>query len=634
MIIPPEPSSSLTALFQAVLHASWQGSLAVVLVLLARRAFGARVPARWHYLLWFLVLARLLAPTASLPHNPASLENLPTLGRPFERSTLPSTPPTVGTNPGPVAPAPRAAGPTSAGPGPRQMPARTGRRPVSSWWKGFAWTWLGGVLGFGGWLTACALRLHRRMTREGAPVDEGTQNLWHLCCRRWLGRTPPKILVVDWIRSPALVGWWRPTLLVPRPALTDFSAQDWEHVFAHEIAHLRWRDHRSQTLVLAAWCVHWFNPVVWIGFRRLRADRELAADEWVLKHLEGERALAYGETLFKTVASRPAQPAFQPGMVGISEDGAQMKQRLRRIADFLPRRRIVGSLVGLGVLLVLATVVLGQGEATPGASPKEALTSAAQAGDLNAMRAALAKGVPVDANPTVDKKDPYQAAAEEGQDEALALLLATRKPDADPAELRWALREAVWNCHPYDNQRSVEHFERCAAMLLAAGAPVSGYQKERDLMAAAVFSRNPGGNPKVMEMLAHAGVDPNPTLTLPDKSQTRLLEAVQKACAEGQCSTPVAETLVKLIQLAPARQQTGGSTDADARSVDGERRAARGQADDARPVHQFCRPRVHVGRHPARQRAHHRASLLDAGTGWLARGFRVRGERHFPGAPG
>ena len=85
--------------------------------------------------------------------------------------------------------------------------------------------------------------------------------------------------------------------------------------------------------------------MVWLGFRRLRADRELAADEWVLTRLPGERAFAYGETLLKTLAERTAAFSLQPGMLGLSEDGAQMQRRLRRIVAFLPRR-LAGSLAG------------------------------------------------------------------------------------------------------------------------------------------------------------------------------------------------------------------------------------------------------------------------------------------------
>ena len=358
---PHDYPSVFAALFRAVLQASWQGSLAIALVLLVRRVLGTRVPARWHHLLWFLVLARLLVPTVALPHSPASLENIPALANPFEPPPSVLQPDTLAVDPGLFPPVPTAPARSSVD-GPTPGANARSVSPGKTWspWIWAAWIWLVGVVLLAGWLAACVVRLRGRLRHETTPAEESILTVWRACCQRWLRQTPPPLRVADWVDSPALVGWWRPTLLIPRQSLATFSAQDWEHVFAHEIAHLRWRDHWTQLLLLASWCVHWFNPVVWIGFRRLRADRELAADEWVLRRLEDERALAYGETLFKTLANRPARLAFQPGMVGISEDSSQIKQRLRRIVAFLPHRRLQGSLAGCAALLLLGTVVLGQ----------------------------------------------------------------------------------------------------------------------------------------------------------------------------------------------------------------------------------------------------------------------------------
>ena len=185
----------------------------------------------------------------------------------------------------------------------------------------------------------------RRWRRKSSPSGSA-------CCRRWLRGMRLRACCAAGLGgfSRPWWAWWRPTLLIPRRSSGTFSSRDWEHVFAHEIAHLRWRDHWTQLLLLAAGCVHWFNPVVWFGLRRLRADRELAADEWVLRHrLEDGRALAYGETLFKTLADRPVRSiSFQPGMVGISEDGAQMKQRSAAHRGLSCRNAIcLASLAGL-----------------------------------------------------------------------------------------------------------------------------------------------------------------------------------------------------------------------------------------------------------------------------------------------
>ena len=85
MSLPPSPPTLVTV-FQAVLEASWQGSLAILLVGLVRQVLGARVPARWWHALWLLVLVRLLVPGSALPHSPASLQNVPVLNHPIRQS--------------------------------------------------------------------------------------------------------------------------------------------------------------------------------------------------------------------------------------------------------------------------------------------------------------------------------------------------------------------------------------------------------------------------------------------------------------------------------------------------------------------------------------------------------------------
>ena len=40
----------------------------------------------------------------------------------------------------------------------------------------------------------------------------------------------------------ALVGWWRPVMLVPRRFIWELSNREWEFVFLHECAHLNRND--------------------------------------------------------------------------------------------------------------------------------------------------------------------------------------------------------------------------------------------------------------------------------------------------------------------------------------------------------------------------------------------------------
>jgi hypothetical protein len=85
-------------------------------------------------------------------------------------------------------------------------------------------------------------------------------------------------------------------------------------------------------------------------------------------------------------------------------------------------------------------------------------------------------------------------------------------------------------------------------LLLDAGAPAVGNDLERDLVQAAVFTRYPGGNPKVVEMLVAAGADPNPLMEK-GKPQ-RLSDVIAEACSQQGCSTPLAGTVAAVEKAA------------------------------------------------------------------------------------
>jgi bla regulator protein BlaR1 len=358
MHVPP-----LIEIFKSVLHASWQGSLAIALVLAVRWILGARVAVRWRCLFWILVLVRLLIPAAVLPHSATSLENVPVLARPLEQ-LQPVFPP----SPEP----PTDSVKTDAVPRINAAPASSVKAHTLPdpyfWWKAAAAIWIIGMVAMAGRICIAIALLDRRVRRGTFAPDAEIETVWKESCIRWLGQRAPRLRVADWILSPALVGFGAPQFLIPRRMLGIFSREDWEHVFAHEIAHLRWRDHWAQMLLLVAHCVHWFNPLVWLALKRMRLDRELAADDWVLRRLRSEDHLSYGETLLRALSSHSKQILCQPGLVGISEDGSQMKQRLTRITAFLPRSGGILSLPAIAATIVLGLLVLSQAISKPAES--------------------------------------------------------------------------------------------------------------------------------------------------------------------------------------------------------------------------------------------------------------------------
>ncbi len=81
---------------------------------------------------------------------------------------------------------------------------------------------------------------------------------------------------------PMTWGLLRPTILLPRCA-KDWDATRRDIVVQHELAHVARWDCMTDLAGILARALHWFNPLVWLGVRRLYAERETACDEWVLQ---------------------------------------------------------------------------------------------------------------------------------------------------------------------------------------------------------------------------------------------------------------------------------------------------------------------------------------------------------------
>jgi uncharacterized protein (TIGR03435 family) len=121
-------------------------------------------------------------------------------------------------------------------------------------------------------------------------------------------------------------------------------------IFLHELAHLKRCDIWISWIVALLQSLHWFNPLVWWAFIRIRADRESACDALVLSYLRDEESDRYGRALINLL-ERFSQTQHLPAVAGIFESKVQLKRRLTMIAKFRPSTRFAG--VWAAVLLVI-----------------------------------------------------------------------------------------------------------------------------------------------------------------------------------------------------------------------------------------------------------------------------------------
>jgi bla regulator protein BlaR1 len=103
---------------------------------------------------------------------------------------------------------------------------------------------------------------------------------------------PVRLRIVDSLSSPVTAGWWRPVVLVPASLLTGMPADLLEALLAHEMAHIKRHDYLINLLQNAIESLLFYHPAVWWISNRIRAERELIADDFAARQLGEPRRLA------------------------------------------------------------------------------------------------------------------------------------------------------------------------------------------------------------------------------------------------------------------------------------------------------------------------------------------------------
>lgn len=357
----------LLTLFRTILLTTAMGSIVVGLIVLLKYSLGDRLSPQWHYLVWFLLLARLLIPYG--PQTSWSIFNLsPELPVSWQESHQPAAMPGEDQGDSVSATHPAAAK-SSAISGKEPVPAVSGPPPVL---VVLAVIW---ALGAGVALAralAGSLSFYRRVSSHpvwcNLHVSEMVEEIRTLLN---IGRDIP-VVVTGLTSVPALCGWLRPRILIPEKLMADLNLEQLQHIVMHELLHWKRRDILLNYITGWLEALHWFNPVIRWGFRRMRMDGELACDAQVLAYLGKEERLRYGHTILHVTEKMSGSP-WMLVATGFTGGKRQITRRIRRIAEFRKESWPM-MLVSLLLLAMLGVLTLTNGktdEPVPSPSPEQ-----------------------------------------------------------------------------------------------------------------------------------------------------------------------------------------------------------------------------------------------------------------------
>ncbi|MBQ7144396.1 MAG: hypothetical protein IJR65_04500 [Oscillospiraceae bacterium] len=301
--------------FLTVLNMSGTGAVVICAVLLLRLLLK-RAPKKYSYWLWLVAGFRLLCPVSwrsvfsIFSLAPASAvvvveqasETAASVSAPAA-SAIEYVPSNIGLMAEPKVSLPVPALSEAVN---EVLPAATpldSVNPMQVWLLIGAVIWMAGIAVMLAWGVVSYLRVARRL-RTATRLDG---NLWQS----------------EAVGSPFILGFLRPRIYLPY----GLEGERLDCVLAHERYHLARRDDLVKLLAFLILALHWFNPLVWLGFYCLSRDMELRCDEAVLGRTPA-KPTDYSETLLSFAVGgrfpRPGPLAF--GETGVK---ARIKNALR-----------------------------------------------------------------------------------------------------------------------------------------------------------------------------------------------------------------------------------------------------------------------------------------------------------------
>ena len=224
-----------------------------------------------------------------------------------------------------------------------------GLEPTLPW---FVALWLGGVLVMSARLASGWAATRRLATARTRPVPEAWRQALARLARQLRVSRPVRLLASALIEVPAVIGWWRPVILIPVSVLAGggLTPLQLDALLAHELAHVRRHDYLVNLLQTAVETLLFYHPAVWWVSTRVREEREHCCDDLAVAACGDARV--YATALLRTEQLRAA-PALALGAGGGSLLGRVRRLLAPATPDAFPRwlAGVFGGALALAVAI-------------------------------------------------------------------------------------------------------------------------------------------------------------------------------------------------------------------------------------------------------------------------------------------
>ena len=151
----------------------------------------------------------------------------------------------------------------------------------------------------------------------------------------------------DVITTAFIIGVISPKIYLPK----NLSEEQQRYIIFHEETHLKRKDYLFKYIGFIALALHWFNPLAWLAYYMAEKDMEMSCDEAVIKWIGSEEKRGYSQTLLSL-----SMPFREYRAMHLAFGEGETKQRIVNVLNF--KKPDVKYVMATSLVILLAAAVL------------------------------------------------------------------------------------------------------------------------------------------------------------------------------------------------------------------------------------------------------------------------------------
>ncbi|MDA2381607.1 M56 family metallopeptidase [Bacillus cereus] len=336
--------------FDWLIETSLMASILVGFILCIKVLFRNKLTPRWQYMLWIVLMVRLLLPWSPdssysiysllsysssvsevIPKNMPATENIVNIES-DRKVELESNSKMVTKTSEP------------------EVKVSSEKQTTFSLYKLALYVWLAGVIILAAITFLTNRRLYSYIKKQPDITDEQAITVFNRCKQSMKMKKAVSLRLAGKIASPTVFSFFRPKVLLSKKHMKILNEQQLQYVFYHELAHIKRNDVAVNWIMYSLILLNWFNPILWYAYFCMREDQELACDAYALTFIGKEEQIAYGHTIITLLEHYSYQV---PSLANLSRNKRTLKRRIIMIKKFQKKSYRL-SLLGVIAIAAIA----------------------------------------------------------------------------------------------------------------------------------------------------------------------------------------------------------------------------------------------------------------------------------------